>query len=511
MGDWYNKERVAQKGSVILTEFCRQQALARERKARDGLAETQKRAFAAAQLNRLTSSWQLTRERIDEELRSDLDALRSRSRTLEANNDFARRYFDLVETNVIGSVSPRLVSLVDNQPGKPDDGARKAIVESFTEWSRAGNCEVSGQHDFTTLCQAIARGTARDGEYLVMQHFGKAAGNRWGYALQVFDVDRIATWMSRNASEGLDAIRAGVQINEFGRPVGLWLNKTNAQGNRGAEFVSADTVLHRFVVVRPEQRRGIPWAHASMLSMHYAGEFALSALMAAKHGADHMGFFVSPDGAPPNVGDDDDPEKFMTSAPGTYDTLPVGYDIRTVDSKYPNEVFAPFIKSAHQRMASGLPGASYPELCNDYEAVNFSSIRAAILSGRDEWRKRQKWFGMAWLTPIFNNWLRFALANNAIVLGNGSPLPLAKIEKFSAHSWQFRGWSWVDPVKDMAAAKEALAMTLTSRSRLVAEMGGDLEEILDERQREEALASRYGISFSVDKVLPKSPINDAAP
>jgi hypothetical protein len=95
-------------------------------------------------------------------------------------------------------------------------------------------------------------------------------------------------------------------------------------------------------------------------------------------------------------------------------------------------VFGPFLKSAYQRMASGLPGSSYPELCNDYEAVNFSSIRAAVLSGRDEWRKRQQWFARHGLNLSLPIGCACPLRQGAILLDNGSRLPIEKGEKFAA-------------------------------------------------------------------------------
>lgn len=499
------------KGSRILAEFAEQQRAAREAKARREQSAMLSRSFAAAQLNRLTSTWRATAERIDDELRNDLDALRARSRSLENNNDYARNYLDIVETNIIGETAPRLVSMADNAPGSPDIGARKAITGSWAEWCKRGNCEVSGQYSFTSLCQILARGTARDGEGLVIEHFGAKAGNKWGYALQLLDVDRLATWFSRPASAGVNAIISGVEVNEFNKPVAYHFNKSNLAGNRNTERVDASTVLHRFVAQRAEQKRGIPWMHASMLSMHYSGEFALSALMAAKHGADHLGFFVTPDGAPPDLGTDAEDEegaKIVTSAPGTWDTLPLGVDVKTVDSKYPNEVFGPFLKTANQRMASGLPGASYPELCNDYEAVNFSSIRAAVLASRDVWKKHHVLFADAWLEPIFANWLRFSLAKGAILLDNGSPLPVAKAAKFAAHGWQFRGWSWVDPLKDIQTAKEGIALRITSRSRIAREMGRDIEDVFDELQSEEELAARYNIDLGM---APSAPVVEATP
>jgi lambda family phage portal protein len=499
------------KGSTILTEFAARQKHEREARARRELAAQQQKSFAAASLNRLTSSWRVTAERIDDEIRADLDALRQRSRSLENNNDYARNYLDIAETNIIGDSAPRLVSLADNAPGSPDTGAREAIVAAWADWGQRGVCEVTGQYSFTGVCQAIVRATARDGECVVALHPGY--DNAYGFALQIIDVDRLATWLSREAADGVNAIAGGVEIDGYGKPVAYHFT-SGTKASRSTTRMDARSTLHRFVMQRPEQKRGIPWMHASMLSMHYAGEFALSALMAAKAGADHLGFFVTPDGAPPAIGEaasDEAGARIATSAPGTWDTLPEGVDVRTIDSKYPNEVFGPFIKSAHQRMASGLPGASYPELCNDYEAVNFSSIRAAIISTRDEWKKRHKWFAEAWLEPIFAEWLRLALAKGAITLANGSPLPVAKAAKFAAHAWQFRGWSWVDPLKDINAAKEALALRITSRSRIAGEMGRDLEEVFDELQQEEMLAAKYGVKLEGEPEPAPPPAAPPAP
>ena len=486
------------KGSLILQEHGRKMQAAREARSRQQQAAIFSRSFAAAQLNRLTSSWRATAERIDDEIRTDLDALRAHSRALENNNDYARNYLDIVETNLIGEQAPRLVPLIDNAPGSPDLGARAAVAKGWAEWCGRGVCEVTGNYAFDDLCQAVSRGLARDGEVLVEFIRGPDAGNRFGFAVRLLDVARIATWKHRPPSAGENAICSGVEVNAQGRAVGYWFNDS-AQEARRAVRVEASTLLHRFVIQRAEQKRGIPWMHASMLSMHYAGEFALSALMAAKHGADHLGFFVTPDGSPPPVGEptaDEAGSRIATSAPGTWDTLPDGVDVKTVDSKYPNEVFGPFLKTANQRMASGLPGASYPELCNDYEAVNFSSIRAAILSARDEWRKRQRWFASAILDPIFDEWLRLSLLSGALLLDNGSALPLAKLPKFKAHGWRFRGWAWVDPVKDMEAARAAYELGITSLSRIASDMGRDIEDVFDERQSESALADRYGVTLN---------------
>ncbi len=82
-------------------------------------AERLQREFAAARIDRLTAAWMTESRRINDELVKDLDALRERARSLENNNDHAVRYLNMVETNVVGSTGPRLISKVDNAPGAP--------------------------------------------------------------------------------------------------------------------------------------------------------------------------------------------------------------------------------------------------------------------------------------------------------------------------------------------------------------------------------------------------------
>lgn len=438
------------------------------------------RAFAAARLDRLTDSWRATSERINDELRTDLDALIRRSRELESNNDYAQRYLQMVETNVVGDAGPRLISLADNAPGNPDQLARDAIERAWKGWLKRGVCEISGTQSGIEVMWQIVRGTARDGDYIIEEIRGQAAGNAYGYALRLIDVTRLATWYNREPAAGVNAIRMGIEIDYYGRAVRYWFADTR---HSAPQPVSAQNIIHRFRGIRPEQVRGIPWMHASMLSMHFVGEFALSALVAAKHGADHLGFFVSPDGdpqAPLLDGDTDERGRTITtSAPGTYDTLPMGYDVKTVDSKYPNEVFDPFVKSANRRMASGL-NVSYPALCNDHADLNYNSIRATQSDDRDQWRKVQAWFREAWLETIFDSWLTMALASGAIRMPSGSPLPMAKREKFAAHAWQFRGWQSNDPLKDVQAFREELELHVNSRTRYTAERGREFDDVARE-------------------------------
>lgn len=231
-----------------------------------------------------------------------------------------------------------------------------------------------------------------------------------------------------------------------------------------------------------------------MLSLHHLGSFKLAALLAAEHGANHFGFFETPDGQAPVGTQDADGYQVATSVPGTYDTLPSGVTFRPYDSKYPDTAFGPFVKTTLQRIASGW-GVAYHSLANDLEGVNFSSIRSGTLEERDRWASDQAWFVSAFMEPVFREWLRMALMSGALVMNNGTALPAAKYEKFARHEWQPRRWDWVDPLKDAEASVLKVKAGLMSPQTLCASMGQDFEDVLADIKAAQELAASFGVKL----------------
>lgn len=466
---------------------------------------TQQRSFQAAAINRLTAGWLATQNSINQELRGDLDSLRARSRQLAKDNDYARKFFKMVSANVVGPNGFSLQARVQDAPDKPDDLANAAIESAFYDWARRGVCEVSGRMGLADLERAIITAAARDGEYLVRKVRGASAGNKYGFALQLLDVDRIDTSHNVAPAEGRNAVVMGVEVDAFRKPIAYHLFESHpgdgAMGGRRRVRVPADEIIHDFVPEMPEQLRGFPWMHAAMLSMHHLGEFEQSAMIAARKGADTLGFFVSPDGSPPPTVDGAENEEPITvSVPGTYDTLPTGYDFKAHDSKYPDQVFAEFTKSFLRRISSGL-NVAYNSLANDLEGVSFSSIRSGVLEERDHWMMVQGWFVESFLEPIYSEWLDYALLNRAITQAGGSALPATKGDKFNAHIWQGRRWQWVDPLKDIEASIAAINNGLNSPQNIIASLGMDAEDVLADIARFQKMAKDKGVTLADPKQL----------
>ena len=445
------------------------------------------RPFMAAAHSRLTASWMAAERSINEELRSDLDALRARSRDLSKNNDYARRYLRMVARNVVGPAGFTLQARVVDASGAPATDINAVIEGAWWRWGRRGVCEVTGQQSFQDLCRAVVVACARDGEALVRLTGGTRTEP---LRLQHVDVARIDTRRNQQRTAGQPAIVMGVEQDAAGRPVAYWL-KDDVEHHGGSRREPADNLLHLFLTEQAAQSRGLPWMHAAMLSLHDLGEFNRSAMLAARRSADVLGFIVSPDGTATAAADDtEDGEPLKISAPGTYDVLPEGYDIRTPEYAYPNNVYAAFTKAILQRIASGLD-VSYVSLANDLEGVSYSSIRAGVLEERDQWLALQDWFANAFLEPVYARWSRWAWLTGQLGPSDGA----RQVVDMQAHEWQGRRWSWVDPLKDIQAAREAIRSGLQSPQQVAAQHGADIEDVLDSIAAFEAMAKAKGVSL----------------
>ena len=482
----------------------------------DGLLATMKwprkadavRRLQAARVDRFTSAWRATAESINKELQSDLDATRARARDLVKNNEYAHKFVKMCVSNVIGPGGFILQGRARGNNGQLDRADNDAIEMAFWRWSKKGVCDITGTLSFPGLCRAILSGCPTDGEFLVRKIVGRDALNEFGFALQLIDIDRLNTKLNIPATPTRNAIIMGVEINTYGRPVAYHIMQSHPadNGSMVSDRVDASEIIHGFMTEHAEQKRGLPWMTSAILSMHHLGKFEESALLAARKGADTLGFIVSPNGSPEALGNEtagDDP--ITVSVPGMFDTLPDGFDFKPFDTKYPDAMVADFTKGFLRRIASGF-NVTYNGLANDLEDVNYSSIRAGVIEERDQWLTMQSWFMESFLSPVYEAWLQSALLLGAIRLPTGSALPVSRFEKFREHHWQGRRWQWVDPAKDIKAARDAVISGVLSPQMIAAQQGVDIEDVIDDIRRFQQMTADIGlVSYGDQQTQPDQP------
>jgi hypothetical protein len=144
-------------------------------------------------------------------------------------------------------------------------------------------------------------------------------------------------------------------------------------------------------------------------------------------------------------------------------------------------------------MAAGL-GVSYATLSRDYSQSNYSSGRLALLDDRDNWRVLQQWLIENFHRQVFDEWLGLAVLSGEVQLQGYETNP----DFYHSVRWIPRGWQWVDPAKEMAAYKDAVRCGFTTVTDVVAQQGGDIEDVMQQRQRELQMAEEMGLVFDTD-------------
>ena len=447
---------------------------------RRGAPIRKERKIEAGEVTRLTASWNAANLPADEEIKRALERTRARSRDLAYNNEYARKYLQMVQAHIVGPGGFTLQALA-MEGRQPDRLARDAIERAWWQWGQPGSCEATGRHGFADFCRLVVETVVRDGEALVMRRRG--AGNAFGYQLKLLEIDRLPVQKNEVLKSG-NRVVMGVELNDDGRAVAYWLNlgALDTSGTNVAATltrVPAEDVLHIYRPMRPEQHRGLPWMTPVMTGLKMLAGYEEAAVVAARVGAAKMGFYTSPDGQADPLADDQVDGEFYTDAEaGVFSVLPPGYDFKAFDPDYPHQGYADFVKTRLRSIASGL-GVAYHTLANDLADVNYSSARAGTLEERDNWIVLQNWLIDSFLRPVYLDWLAEALARGAILLPNGSALPVAKQDKFAAHEWQGRRWTWVDPLKDIEASVLAIKSGLASPQTIAAQQGLDLQDVID--------------------------------
>lgn len=441
-----------------------------------------RRAFQAAKRDRLSADWLSSGEDINLELRHALQIIRSRARELEQNSNTARRFLSLCETHIVGPQGFLLQVKGKQRNGKLDDKRNRVINDAWWDWMRPGVGEITGRLSGPAWQRLAARTAARDGEVLIRMHdVQPTLENPYGFVVEMLDPARLDERYNDDLPDGR-RVRLGVEMDRSGRPVAYHLKTgetTMYATSYTHERVPAEDLIHFFVADRPEQVRGVSWMASAMMNIHMMGAYQDAAVTAARWGAAKMGFFEAPEGGGPgDLATDKDGRDFITEAePGEFEVVPEGYRFVSHDPKYPHENYDPFVRTTNRDLSMGL-GVSYHSMTGDLSDVNYGSMRGGALEEREGWQVRQDAISDTILSRVYVRWLSAAAFNRALGLGTMGQDEI--IGRFRHHLWQGRRWPWVDPKKDIETAIMAIRARLRSPQQVAAELGVDIEDVLDQ-------------------------------
>lgn len=468
-------------------------------------ARTGRRQYQGALISRLTADWMSSQASADAEIRTSLVKLRDRSRELVRNNPYAKQAKRTTQINVIGTGIRLQSQVLQLRGSKRDERINKLIESKWELWSRAQHCDVAGRYSFSQFEWLATGALPESGEAIfriVKQPFG---GSKVPIALQMLESDMLDEGYAGPVSAPLNEWRNGVEVNEWGRPVryafltrhpgDYWFQNT-PQRNEKHVFPRADEIIHLFLPERPNQNRGVPWFHPVMLDAHQLQGYEEAAVVRARAGASLMGFITNNEGEL-TADDVENNQRISEFEPGTFKYLSPGESVTVPSIDSPDQQFEMFVRNKVRRFAAGF-GCSYETLSRDFSETNYSSSRLSLLEDREHWRVIQNYLIENFHTRVFRAWFDMA------VLSGELPLPDYELrpERYDNPRWMPRGWSWVDPLKEVKAYREAEQAGYMSKSQIVAQNGGDYDDTITEISREQQFAADVGVTLDRDILDP---------
>jgi lambda family phage portal protein len=470
------------------------------------------RMYEAAVTDRLNADFPVSLASANAEILASAIAARSRSRRLERDNPYAWGILNEFQNNVVGDDPFRLQMKVGQRTPEGEFIEERATNQQIEEWwTEAGRPEnFTVRRDMSRLeayLQALSA-LVRDGGIL-WRKWRAFPHNRFGYAVQPIEVDRLDHHLNQTARGSGNRIRFGIEMDEFEAPLAFHIWESHPgdvfgflSSSRVSERVKGEEIIALWDIrTRAGQYIGMPRFSSIIQRLHRMDQYDVAEITAAIWASCKPFFLTRTNASGEYSGDEASRAGETISAvePATGEILPEGYKPELVDPKHPTEAYPHFCKANLRAVGRG-SGLAYHTLANDLEGVNFSSGRLGENAQRDEFKKLQAHMITGLVYPDFRERLRYA-----ILSGNLPGLSLARLDEFcrAAH-FTGKRWPYVNPLQDAQADVLRVENGLDSRQRIVAESdrGGTFADVCAEQAADEESAELHGLEFGERTAAP---------
>ena len=423
----------------------------------------------------------------NEQLLAMLPDLISKSRKLQITSSYLQKYILSAKRNVVGPNGLLLQSLAVKSDGSPDNKARKKIEEHWDEFCKGKHCDLNKKLTMTKILHLLIQSSIVDGAFLALKVYGDG---EYGYSLQLLPATCLDTSYNVSKLDNGNKIVGSIELTSVGTVVAYHLlssdNTNDYSCSQKYTRYPADRIIYAFLPKFVGQTHGLVETVSAIPALHTIEKIEEAALIAARHGAESMGFIINKQqGEQQYMGDheeEDGTQVFETEA-GTIRELAFGKEYVAHDPKYPHEQLDVLMSQQLRKLATGW-GMSYADLTDDLRSVNLSSFRGSTQEARETWKMWQEHVKEV-ISEVFTDWLECA-----ILTGKIEKLSPLSIKRYNKHKFHTRTWYKVDPVKDEKAISSQIQNKRISVTSSILQDGGDPEKTFEELEREAELFAR---------------------
>ena len=423
-------------------------------------------------------------------VRAGLPWLRARSQDLCRNTEVARQVIRLLRENVIGK-GIKLQAQVTKLNGDLDNELNIEIEKEWKYWSK--NCDVSGRLNLNQLQRQVMGTLAQDGEVFI-RIVKRSRNGSLPLQLQIIQSQQVDLNYIGEKTSNKNQWILGVEVNPWLEPIRYAVlthmpSDVNVYSRKHILIPARDMLhIHLKSEERPNQFRGIPFIFSSIATIRRLYDYVHIEGVRAKGAASLMAFIQS-EGPVDSYSSNDESTNYAAEQfrAGGLLKLDPGDSAHIPNINSPSGQFQPYIQSVNQMIAAGC-GVSYASLTSDYSKSNYSSSRLSAIEQKETYKIMQDEIIDMLLEPVYEKFLPLALLKLGVDFTN--------FDRLQTHSFNGRGWSFIDPQKEVKAHADAVNSGFTTVTRVLADQGYDIEEVLLERKKELELAESMGISLS---------------
>lgn len=448
------------------------------------------RNYDAAKTDRL-NAWHARNDSAEFTDAPSRDTIRARARDLERNSDVALGILAAFERNIIGAG-------LQLQAKTEDEGVNTSIEDLWKEWSKARNCDVTGQQNLSDILRMAERRKRVDGGVLILKRYTDQG--ILPFQLQMIEVDELDNIVV-TPKVRTNKVRGGIEYNEWNKPVGYYIRQYGIDGfsMMPPVYVEAKDVIFYWTKRRPSQIREISDMSATVTRVRDMNQFmeavgvkeriaACFALMIRKQvpTGGSLGRSSSPVTA--DNGNAGYPPKKIT--PGMIAELQPGDAVDTISPPNSGTSAADFLRT-QQRLAAAGQGLSYETVSRDMSQVNYSSARQGLIEDERTYAIERGNLIESVLDEIYETFVI------SLVLAGKLEIPKFWNNKraWFNHVWVAPARRWIDPQKEANANQIALKTGQRTIQQIAAENGYDWREQIDEMAAAVAYARTQGIDL----------------
>lgn len=428
----------------------------------------------------------------------DAATVRAIARALERDHDVARGALAKLSSVIVG---PTGIS-IEPQPRTADDTIHddfaRQLLRLYADWVEAP--EVTGTMDWAMVQDMACRAWLRDGEIFAQAIEGPVPyldhHTTVPFSLELLEADMCPLEYQRERPR----IEAGIERNDWGRPIGYYLWKEHPGAGAALiddvqlKRVAAERMLHASLRDRFSGLRGMSVFASVVRRLEDVKDYEDSERIAARIAAAIAAYIKRDKDMLWTAPEEDSAAAsyvLRMAAGSILDRLAPGEEIQMLHANRPNVALAPFVEHNYRSASCGV-NLSASSFAHHYDG-NFSAQRQELVESWVLYRTMTARFAHMFVRPTWRRLVRTAIAAGLLKVP-------AEVRPDTIFAAAFRGpaMPWIDPKKEAEGLRLLVRSGFATATEVVAERGGRVQDTYEMLKRERELADELGLTLECD-------------